>query len=304
MRGPWRLVVSIALVAACARASPLASPVAATTASPTAQPRVMSEAQVWAEVRSSLPAVPIILPTWLPSSVDRTRVELRELVRDPADPRYAIAYVAPTGAAVLLALGPASNVTSSSLGTRVRNSPAVLSFDTSLWSDASKPSLRRVRWVEDRYVLRIESDRFTGDDLLHVAWSLDRTGAPAPKTPYTRTKPGVCAARGASPEETVRRLMGFVGSGDHDAVSDCFSLELLGDYPGYNGWADLPRTSEVKLSTPAALAGRFVIGVAWLFASDPGGAWAQQAHHFFTLGVEDGSWRVYETATAAIGPPP
>jgi hypothetical protein len=35
-----------------------------------------------------------------------------------------------------------------------------------------------------------------------------------------------------------------------------------------------------------------------------GGPWGQQAHHFFTLGLEDGSWRVYETATAAFRPPP
>lgn len=264
----------------------------------------MDEAQAWAEVRSSLLAVPIILPTWLPPSVDRTRVEIRELVRDPADPRYAIAYVAPSGATILIALGPAPDIAGSGYGMRVRNSGAVLSFPTSLWSDLSTPALRRVRWVEGRYVLRIESERFTGEDLLHVAWSLDRTGAPASKNPYTRVKPGTCAARGAAPEETVQRLLSLVGAGDRDAVLDCFSLELLGDYPGYGGWADLPRASDVKMQPPSELGGRFVVSAGWTFASDPGGAWGQQAHQFFTLGLEDGSWRVYETGTAAYAPPP
>jgi hypothetical protein len=102
----------------------------------------------------------------------------------------------------------------------------------------------------------------------------------------------------------VRRLLGFVGGGDRDAVLDCFSLELLGDLPGYGEWANLPRASDFKPSPPSAIAGRFVIGASWLFARDPGGAWSPQPHHFFTLGLEDGSWRVYETATASIGLPP
>ena len=155
-------------------------------------------------------------------------------------------------------------------------------------------------------MLRIEADRFTGEDLLHIAWSLDRAGAPAPKNVYTRAKPGVCAARAAAPEETVRRLLTFVGTGDRDAVVDCFSLEFLGEtpYPGIGAWADLPRASDLKLSPPSALAGRFAISAGWLFASDPGGAWNQQAHHSFVLGLEDGSWRVYEIGTAMYGPPP
>jgi hypothetical protein len=258
----------------------------------------MAEAQAWAEVRASLPAVPIIVPTWLPPSLDRTRVELRQLVADQADPRYGIAYVAPDGAAVVVALGPASDVAGSGVGTRVRNSLAVLSFDSSLWSEPNKPAPRRVRWQEGRYVVRIDSERFTGEDLLHVAWSLDRSGAPAPKNPHTRMKPGVCAARGAAPEETLRRLIGLIGAGDRDAMLDCFSLELLGDCPGYPSWADLPRASELKLQPTQETGGRPVIGASWQFARDPGGAWNQQAHYFFLLGLEDGSWRVYETATA------
>ena len=211
-----------------------------------------------------------------------------------------IAYVAPDGAELSIGLGPTPDWRpgDSAIGTRVRNSNAALIYVGGWPATPGAHVLRRARWVEGNYVLRIESERFTGDDLLRVAWSLDRTGAPAPKTPYTRVKPGVCAARGAAPEDTVRRLIAFVGSGDRDAVLDCFSLELLGESPGYYGWADLPLASDLKLEPSQGTGGRVVIGAGWQFASNPGGAWAQHAHHFFLLGLEDGSWRVYETATA------
>ena len=314
MHGTLVLLTSLALLAACtpadtptqtasvratepsasaATASQLASP----TATVTPQPRVMTEAQAWSEVRSSLPGVPIVMPTWLPPSVDRSRVQLRELVVTPADPRYVVAYVAPDGAEVNVALGPTPDWRpgDSAIGTRVRNSNAALIYVGGWPATPAAQVLRKARWVEGSYVLRIESERFTGEDLLHVAWSLDRAGAPAPKNPYVRLKPGVCAARDAAPEETIRRL---IGSGDRDAVLDCFSLELLGDYPGYGGWADLPRTSDPKLEPSGETGGRVVIGAGWLFASNPGVAWTQKAHQFFVLGLEDGSWRVYETATA------
>jgi hypothetical protein len=298
VHGSLAFVVSLTLIVACTRVeSPAAS---TTTPAPVAQP----EAEGWASVRAALPAVPIIVPTWLPLSVDRTRVEVRGIGFGPsgpaADPRYTVAYVAPSGAAIIIGLGPETDVGSSKIGTRVRNSPAVLSFGT---MESSGP-WKRIRWRENGYDLRIDTDRFSGDDLLHVAWSLDRTGAPAPKSPYTRVKPGVCAARGAAPEDTVRRLLAFVGGGDRDAVMDCFSLELLGDLPGYQGWADLPRTSDVKLQPSSELGGRIVVGAGWSFASDPGGAWGRQGFQIFVLGVEDGSWRVYETATAMYAPPP
>jgi hypothetical protein len=255
------------------------------------------EAAVWAKVRAELPTVPIIHPTWLPQAVDRTRVQLRGIGYGPtgpaADPRYTVAYLAPSGASIIIALGQETDIGGSKIGTRVRNSSAVLSFGSS----SSTGPFKRIRWRENGYDLRIDTD-FSGDDLLHVAWSLDRAGAPAPKNPYVRVKPGVCAARGAAPEETIRRLIGFIGSGDRDAVLDCFSLELLGDEPGYYGWADLPRASDPKLEPSRESGGRVVIGAGWLFATNPGLAWTQQAHQFFVLGLEDGSWRVYETATA------
>jgi hypothetical protein len=295
-RGAFALIVSLNLITACTRADP---PATATVPPALAQP----EAQAWAVVRSSLPTVPIVLPTWLPPSVDRTRVEVRGIGSGPtgpaADPHYTVAYVAPSGRVMIIGLAQETDLGSSKIGTRVRNSPAILSFGTA----ASSGPWKRIRWRENGYDLRIDSD-FSGDDLLHVAWSLDPTGAPAPRNPYTRVKPGVCAAKGAAPEETVRRLLAFVGAGDRDSVLDCFSLELLGDNPGYGSWSDLPRASDVKMQAPSALGGRFVIGAGWTFASDPGGAWGQQAHQFFTVGLEDGSWRVYETATAAYVPPP
>jgi hypothetical protein len=292
------LVISLTLIAACTRVeSPAAS---TTTPAPLAQP----EAEAWATVRAAHPAVPIIVPTWLPASVERGRVEVRGIGFGPSgaasDPRYTVAYVAPSGAAIIIGLGPESDIGSSKIGTRVRNSPAILSFGT---MESSGP-WKRIRWRENGYDLRVETDRFSGDDLLHVAWSLDRAGAPAPKNLYTRVKPGVCAARGAAPEETVRRLLALVGAGDRDAVLDCFSLELIGDLPGYGEWSNLPRASDIRLQPSSELGGRIVVGASWSFASDPGGAWGRQGFQIFVLGVEDGSWRVYETATATYAPPP
>ena len=258
---------------------------------------------MWAKVRAALPTAPIISPTWLPAAVDRARVQLRGIGHGPtgaaADPRYTVAYVAPSGASIIIALGQETDIGVSKIGTRVRNSSAVLSFGSS----SSTGPFKRIRWRENGYDLRIDTD-FSGDDLLHVAWSLDRAGAPASKNPYTRVKPGVCAARDAAPDETLRRLFGFIGFSDRDAVLDCFSLELLGEYPGYSEWADLPRASAVMLQPAETTGGRFVIGVRWQFASDPGGAWSQQPHLFFLLGLEDGSWRVYEAATAWYASPP
>jgi len=299
-RGSSAVLVSLALIVACTRADP---PASTTAPAPLAQ----VEAEAWATVRSSHPGVPLIVPTWLPPSIDRTRVEVRGIGFGPAgasDPVYTVAYLAPSGATILFALGPASDIAGSGYGTRVRNSPAVLSFATILFSEPNKLESRRVRWQEGMYALRIDSDRFTGEDLLHIAWSLDRTGAPVPKNPYSRLKPGVCARAGAQPEDTVWLLLASVGGRDRDSVMDCFSLELLGEYPGYGGWADLPTTSNVTLQLPSQLGGRMVIPATWTFASDPGGAWGRQAFQVFVLGLENGAWRVYETGTAMYGPPP
>src|SRR5688572_1300732 len=292
-------LVSLALAVACTPVSPPAS-----TTAPA--PLQQAETDAWATVRSTHAGVPIIVPTWMPPSIDRSRVEVWGIGFGPApasEPQYTVAYVAPSGGTILFALGPTPDVVigDSAIGTRVRNSGAALIYVGGWPATSGAVVTRKVRWIEGNHVLRIESDRFTGEDLLHIAWSLDRTGAPAPKNIYTRAKPGVCAAKGAAPAETVRRLLAFVGAGDRDAVLDCFSLELLGDLPGYGGWADLPRTSDATVPAPTDLAGRVWIPATWKFANDPGGAWGQQAFQVFLLGLEDGSWRVYETATAMYG---
>src|SRR5688572_5488410 len=217
LRSSLALIASFILIAACTRVDSTAA--STTTPAPLAQP----EAEAWAMVRAAHPAVPIVIPAWLPASVDRTRVEVRGLGHGPTgatDPLYTVAYVAPSGAAIIIGLGRHAHIGTSKIGTRVRNSPAVLSFGT---MESSGP-WKRISWRENGYDLRIDSDRFSGDDVLHVAWSLDPAGAPAPKNPYTRMKPGICAARSAAPEDTVRRLLALVGGGDRDAVMDCFSL--------------------------------------------------------------------------------
>ena len=299
-RGRLALALALVLVAACSRQETPAS----TTTTPA--PARLSEAEAWSKVRATLKDVPIIVPTWLPPSIDRSRVELRMGHAGPGetDPLYEIRYLTSSDEAIVFALGPASDVAGSGFGTRVRNSRAVLSFDASLAADPTKRAPRRIRWQEGSHVLRIDTNSFTGDELLRVAWSLDRTGAPPPATAYTRVKPGVCATGGAPPADTVRLLLGFVGGHDRHAVMDCFSLELLCELPGYGDWADLPTTRNVTLQLPSALGGRSVIGATWTFNGDPGGAWGQPAHQIFLLGLEDGVWRVYETATATISPPP
>ena len=294
------LALAVVLVAACSRQE---TPVSTTT---TPAPGRLAEADAWSKVRATLQGVPIIVPTWLPPSIDRSRVELRMGHAGPGEtnPLYEITYMTSSGETILFALGPASDIAGSGIGTRVRNSAAVLSFDSSLSADPTKRAPRRIRWQEGPYVLRIDTESFTGEDLLHIAWSLDRTGEPTPKNAYNRVKPGVCAVHGARPEDTVRRLLALVGSGDRDAVADCSSLELLGEYPGYRDWADLPKTSDVALMPSSETGGRVVVPASWTFASDPGGAWGRQAFQVFVLGLEDGRWRVYETATGWYASPP
>jgi len=274
------------------------SPTALPSTSPTA-----SERQTWLRVRTVLPpGTPVAAPVWLPPTVDRSRVELREIITDPADPRYAVAYIAPGGATILFGLGPASADLSgrTGVGIRVRGAPAVLSFPLSAWNDRTAPALRRVRWEEGGRIMRIESDRFSSDDLLHVAWSLDETGRPAPTYSYTRAKPGACA--GVSPEETVRNMVALSGARDRDAVFDCWALEMIGvSGPGIANWADLPRTSALRVDSVDELGGRREVTASWRFASDPGGPWGPMPTRIFLVGLDEGRWRVHEVWTAAIG---
>jgi len=309
MRVLWRLVVAVAVVAACtspAASSALASPVAATSASPAARPRVMSDAVVWAEVRAGLPpGTPVAMPTWLPATLDRDHVELRDLRADPADPRYIVAYLA--GAReIVLALGQVPQIAGSGYGMRVRGVPATLTFPISLWSDAATPAMRRVRWIERGRVLSISSDTFTGDDLLHVAWSLDPTTQPAPANAYTRLNEGACAKVGGAPEDTVRALLALTGWHQRDAVLDCFANEYIGEASAGVGtmWAELPSATVSDAKQVSVTGGRPIIQASWAFATDPGGAWGTRPTRFFDLGLESGRWRIHAINSAPVGPPP
>ena len=266
----------------------------------------MSEAQAWAEVRASVPqGTPVAVPVWLPATLDRDHVEIRELRADPADPRYIVAYLA--GAReIVFVLGQMPNIAGSGYGMRVRGVPATLTFPISLWSDAATPATRRVRWIEGGRVLSISSDTFTGDDLLHVAWSLDATGQPAPANPYTRTAEGACAKVGGVPEATVRALLALSGRHQRDAVLDCFANEYIGEYAvgGGSMWGDLPTATLTDTKQVSVTGGRPIIQASWAFATDPGGAWGDRPTRFFDLGLESGRWRIHAINSAPVGPPP
>ncbi len=189
------------------------------------------------------------------------------------------------------------------MGTRVRGVGVALTFSGVLWTDRTATAPRVVRWEEGRYVMRIESDRFTGDDLLHVAWYLDQSGKPPPAYPYTRNKVGACTKAGATLEETVRLLLSSSGRGDRDAVLDCYAMDAIAaSGPSSVGnWAGLPTTGNVKIVSAEEIAGRVELMTSWTFASDPGGAWGPAPTRFFTLGPEDGRWRIYDIGSMGLG---
>jgi hypothetical protein len=228
------------------------------------------------------------------------------LVADPSDPRYEVVYSDVRGAQILIALGPFPREVPSGwsgMGTRVRGVGAALMFSGALWTDRTAIAPRVVRWEEGRYVLRVESDRFAGDDLLHVAWYLEQSGKPQPANAYTRNKVGACAKPGAAAEDTVRLLLALSGRGDGDGVLDCYAMEAIGESgPSTVGnWAGLPLASNVKIDGAEEIAGRVQIMANWTFASDPGGAWGTTATRFFLLGPEDDRWRIFGVGSAGIG---
>jgi hypothetical protein len=275
------------------------------TATATTAPS-LNEAQVWSRIRAALPGVPAPVPTWLPPSIDRSKVDLRMLVADPSDPRYEVVYSGAGGAQLAIALGPFPREVESGwsgVGTRVRGVGAALTFSGALWTDRTAIAPRVVRWEEGRHVLRIESNRFTGDDLLHVAWYLDQSGKPAPANPYTRNKVGSCAKQDAAPEDTVLVLLTLTGRGDRDAVLDCFAMDMIGESgpSSVANWAGLPTVSSVRIHSAEEIAGRVQLAVSWAFAADPGGAWGPSATRFFELGPEDGRWRIHALGSMGMG---
>jgi hypothetical protein len=313
--------VALAIVlAACSAPSTTAYPTLRTSGDvPTPAPRISpgptatattapgaGEAQIWARIRGALPGVPAPMPTWLPPSVDRSKADLRTLVADPSDPRYEVVYTGAAAAQLVIALGPYPKQIApgwSGVGTRVRGVSAALTFSGALWTDRAAPAPRVVRWEEGGYVLRIESDRFTGDDLLHVAWYLDESGKPQPANPYTRSKAGACAKAGATPEDSVRNLLALSGGGDRDAVLDCYAMDQIAEYgpASTSSWATLPRAGNIAIRQTEEIAGRVEVAASWTFASDPGGAWGPSPGRFFLVGPDDGRWRIFASGSAPFG---
>jgi len=315
---PSLLAVAALLLAACGPTALAPSPAPSVTAtvtaavtSPAAPPQrtplptasgtatvTAAERDAWSRIRAMLPpGSPVAMPTWLPSVLDRDRVAVTSLKPDAPDPRYVATY-AGSGRSIEFGMGgdgpPGGG---SGVGTRVRRSPAALTFPSALFTDPSQPLPRVVKWTESGRTLWITSSTFTGGDLLHVAWSLDETSAPAPR--YVRVKDGTCAST-TDPQATVDRLMALIGSGDQDAVLDCFALDV-----GYANWAMLPTTTDRMSRTLGDIGGRVYVYAGWRFTSEPVG-WTQgsSGSQFLMVGLEGGRWRVFEGGTAAYASPP
>jgi hypothetical protein len=285
------------VVVSSGTASPTPSPLATSSGTVTV---TAAERDAWAQIRAQLPpGSPIAMPTWLPASLDRDHVAIADLRVDAADARYVVTYSG-AGRSIELGMGgagPGQTSGQSGLGTRVRRSSAVLSFPSSLGFDPSGPALRVIRWQEAGRVLWVSSSTFPGGDLLRVAWELDLATAPAAL--YHRVRDGACAST-TTPEDTIDRLMALIGSGDVDAVLDCFALDV-----GFANWAALPTTTDRAQRTGGFVGGRVYIQGTWTFTSEPV-FWTQgsKASQFFQLGLEGDRWRVFEVGTAGYGSPP
>jgi hypothetical protein len=241
----------------------------------------------------------------MPLSIDPATVELRALSGDAGDPRYTVIYRTEDRREIVFTLGPAPAIAQgeSALGVRVRGVSATVAWAYAVDADPTKPASRRVTWKEGRSVFQIASDRFSGDDLLHIAWSLDVGASPSPPHTYVRTKVGACARQGAPAAETVRALLGLVGSHDRDAVLDCFATEQIGaEGTGFSGWAELPSAANFRVDRQWQFGGREEVQAGWSFSSAPGGAWSPSPVNFFVLGAEDGRWRIHYVWTAGVAP--
>jgi|GEM_PF-2594165 len=254
----------------------------------------------WQQLRQNMPVgVPIIEPTWLPSVFDRVASQMSAVTTSrAADTTYVVSYTAGRDRVLISLRGIATAASSpapglqSAIGMVVRRSPAILSFSSDLFQRPDAGGLRVVSWTEGGYAMRIESETITGDDLLHIAWSLDQTSAPG--SPTARTKPSTCADPGSS-ETTARRLIALIGGHDRDALGDCFASEVAG-YAA--AWADLPMATLDSIRPVQGAGGRDQLQVSWTFSSDPGGAWTTRPTNFLLIGREDGLWRIFAVNTA------
>ncbi|HEV2250430.1 MAG TPA: hypothetical protein VGT60_07980 [Candidatus Limnocylindria bacterium] len=256
------------------------------------------ERDAWARIRAALPpGSPVAMPTWLPATLDRGGVLIDRLSAQPGDPRYVVTYRG-AGRSIEFGMGgdgPPDG--GSGLGTRVRRSPAVLSFPSALFTDPSAPGDRVLKWKEAGHLLWVRTASYPGGDLLRVGWELDEVTAP--RASYVRVKDGACASA-TKPEDTVDRLLALIGSGDQDAVLDCFALDV-----GLANWATLPTTTDRAVRSIGDVGGRRYVQGSWRFTSEPA-FWTQGStgNQFFQLGIEGGRWRVFEGGTAAYGAPP
>ncbi len=281
-----------------------ATPVPSSTPEATRTPADAS----WQQLRRELPpGVPIIEPTWMPPVFSAVSSQMSAVTSsNPADTTYVVSYTAGRDrvlfglrSASVASPSPSPGVIMSGVGTLVRRSRAALSFSSDLFSaPPGTTSLRVVSWAEGAYGLRIESETISGDDLLHIAWSLDQTDAPGPG-PVARVKPGACADA-AAPETTIRHLITLIGSHEPDSIADCFAFQ--GGSPG--AWADLPAATFESIRLVPGAGGRRQLQTTWTFASNPGGAWNQRQTMFFMVSWEDGRWRIFDANSAPFPTPP
>jgi hypothetical protein len=308
------IVLALAVGAALAdrRGAVVAPPPAtqAPTVTPTVSPSVraspvgqlMAESAAWQRIRETLPAgAAIAMPTWLPASVDRTTVELREVSANPV--RYEVVYLSAGRPAVVFVSEPLPlPAVDSGVGIHVRRSGATLNLPQSVFRDPAEPALRRVQWREGDQGLRIESELLRSNDLEQIAWSLDLSTAPPPPFPYLGIRSGVCAASTA--EETIRRYVALAGNGSGDAT-DCYAREVIErSGSGFSNWATQPSATMTQLERRPDVGGRAQVIASWTHVSDPGGPAGQHPTFFFLLGLEEGAYRIFDTATAPLGPHP
>lgn len=279
-----------------------ASPMASASLAPSAT-RTPPD-PVWSQLRAQMsPGTPIIEPTWLPPVFANAKAELSDVRGgSAADSRYTVTYRADS-LSIRFALGPQPAIPSdgrSAMGASFRRSWGTLSFPSDLFAQPGASGLRILSWTEGAYSLRIETSTLSGNDLLHVGWSLDLSGAPTPSPETARAAAGTCAD-GASPETTVRRLVGLIGAQDPIALAECFAIGAT----GFAGpWAAGPRATFEAVDSVGPVGGRIQLRVEWLFASNPGGPANIEPVNFVILGQEDGFWRVFDVNTAPLPTPP
>ena len=277
------------------------SPLLSSGPSASPSPEILVAADAWTKLRASLPtSVAVPTPTWLPDGLD-AKVALSGV----SATAYALTYLRNGDATLRFAGGVSTDSLGSSIGTRVRGVGASISFPTTLYQlPAGARVLRRVAWHEGGTGYTIESEVLTGDTLLHVAWSLDRTGVPHP---FPRTAVGSCASA-TSPVDTVRNWVLALGRHSPDTILDCFADDSISDGILFADMqADqLPTATVDRLGPTSAIGGRVWVPVSWSFTSDPGDRYVQGQHASlnYIVGLEDGLYRIFEGGTGAYAPPP